>query len=57
MNNSQKFFEENVTLISPQKDPVLHNLNAGLLALSREQSKTQAQVEQILEIVERLARQ
>ena len=34
--NSKKFFQDNSRYINPKTDPVMHNINAGLLALSDE---------------------
>jgi hypothetical protein len=33
-SNVTKFFEDNAARLSPQSDPVAHNTNAGLLALT-----------------------
>lgn len=39
-----KFFEDNERRISPATDPVMHNLNAGLLMLAKDLSEVNARL-------------
>ena len=39
IDDSKKFFKDNLKRISAEKDPLNHNLNAGLLMLVEELSK------------------
>jgi len=52
---SRKFFEDNITRISPSSDPVMHNLNCGLLELSKEIQRLSTRQEQVQHDLRQLA--
>lgn len=55
MATAEKFFEDNISRLDPQTDPIGYNLNQGLRALAqdlqqleREQQETQRLLQRVL---------
>ena len=53
--SAKKFFEENINRI-PQSDPVMSNLNKGLLALAKEQESVSAELRHLRQDLATVAR-
>lgn len=55
---SKNFFQENIQLIDPRQNPLDYNLNAGLIALSKEVEELRntvlTQARQIESLLQRL---
>jgi len=52
--NSSKFFEDNRKRIDARDQPVEHNMNEGLLALSHEIAQLRSQLAQANELLAKL---
>jgi len=53
-NNPKKFFEDNITRIAPQKEPILHNMNCGFLALCQQIQNLQSTQTEIAQRIQRI---
>jgi len=43
----KEFFKDNIKRIDPQKDPILHNMNYGLLTLCQQMDKIAANQQEL----------
>ena len=53
LSTAVKVFDENLKLISPGEDPVMYNLNLGMLSLAHGIAKIEARIQQLEAAVQR----